>query len=98
MCIFFPPSSTAQCQSQTRLFPLKQYCHGLCLSDHPALAQALAAMTTPGLGKAVTYYVQPDEAHYVHLSAGRPTAAEVRAGWVPDPLAMRFRNLARALL
>ena len=73
----------------------------LLLNMHPSdinpLAAILAAITTPGLGRAITYSVLPQPDLRLRLSSGKPSAAKVRAGWVPEPVVCRFRTLPRAL-
>ena len=48
--------------------------------------------TTPGAGQAINYYVGPQDDGRVELSSGKPTVAEVRAGWHPEPVSVRFHG------
>ena len=61
-------------------------------TDTTALAAALGNATSPGVGKAVNYYVKPAQDGAIALSMGKPSATEVRSGWMPEPVAVRFRH------
>ena len=102
-----PPSFNSAILAQTvrgilsdfvcRVFKESPSCNVLLLNllpaDCKALMTHLSSVTCPGTGKKVEYYVKPLPNCTVQLSGGKPSAAEVREGWQPDAVTMRFNTM-----
>ena len=89
------PPTCSHCCRRWRQTEEHAFSPHFAISPVPPLSigcAALASVTTPGAGQAVTYYVGPQADGRVELSSGKPSVAEVRAGWHPDPVSLRYRR------